>query len=175
MHLFMQSPIFHILLFSFTSSHISWPAWFYLSVHFTPLFLFFFPLFCCLPLSLSPHKTLLPPTASLTSFLPPSSISSSSHAPSLSSSIPSPHSPKHDHLACSHSRSLHFSAHEICLTISGSAQGQIREARRRKPQLLFLSSFFPLLFLLTAFELSLQHIIIITEDGNIEIRMLELK
>lgn len=34
---------------------------------------------------------------------------------------------------------------------------------------------FFLLALLTAFELSLQHIIIITENGNIEIRMLELK
>lgn len=143
LHPFMHSPHFsHFALFICLLSYL-------MTCLFLPLCAFYtsisvsLSLFCCLPLLLSPHKTLLPPTASLTSFLPPSSISSSSLSPSLSSSIPSPHSPKHHHLTRSHSRSLHFSAHEICLTISGSAQGQIREAQPRKPQLLLLSSFFP--------------------------------
>lgn len=47
--------IFHILLLSFTSSHISWHACFYLSVHFAPLFLFFCCVLFCFPYHLIKH------------------------------------------------------------------------------------------------------------------------
>lgn len=67
-----------------------------------------------------------------------------------------------------HSSSL---AREICLTMGGSAQGQIRShSPRSHSHCFFHPSFSPSLSPLTAFKLSLQHIIIITEDGGGEIR-----
>lgn len=149
-------------LFSFPSC-ISWPvytsAWFlffFTSLcSFTPLSLssFFFSFF--LPFGSFPYRSIkhsfypllsdVSPSTSihllLTLSLPFPSLSPPDSPPSLHP-LPIHHHHHRRHLTRSHSRSLHFSAHEICLTISGSAQGQIREAQPRKPQPLFLSSLF---------------------------------
>lgn len=130
---FHSPPISHglcIRLPVFTSLCISTPLSLpFFAVQFfpyRPIKHFFHPQLCDISPSTSIHLLL---TLSLLFPLYPLST----HPPLL---------PKHHHLTRSHSRSLHFSAHEICLTISGSAQGQIREAQPRKPQPLFLSSLF---------------------------------
>ncbi len=123
------------------------------------------PIYCCKmkspPFSLSlPSSEWLHPSSVCVP--PPSSLSSHSSRSAISAhkTLPPPFA--------LHSPSL---AREICLTMGGSAQGQIRShSPRSHSHCFFHPSFSPSLSPLTAFKLSLQHIIIITEDGGGEIR-----
>lgn len=111
----------------------------------------------------------------LTSLLPPPSISSSL-SPSLSLSIPSRQPPPQP--PPPHSLSQPFTPFFCTWDLPNNKWLCPRSDKRSTAQEATATVSFILFFLLsllTAFELSLQHIIIITEDGNIEIRMQELK
>ena len=156
MFFLITSSLFISLLYLLACIYVCLVFFFFTSLcSFTPLSLssFFFSFF--LPFGSFPYRSIkhsfypllsdVSPSTSihllLTLSLPFPSLSPPDSPPSLHP-LPIHHHHHRRHLTRSHSRSLHFSAHEICLTISGSAQGQIREAQPRKPQPLFLSSLF---------------------------------
>ena len=165
-------------------------VFFYLSVQFytsIPLLFFFFLLLAIRFFSLSLHKTLLLPAAfwrlsfhlhpSPPHSLPPLSLSIPSRQPSLPPSPPHPPPPPPPP---PHSLSQPFTPFFCTWDLPNNKWLCPRSDKRSTAQeatatVSFIPFFFFLLSLLTAFELSLQHIIIITGDGNTEIRMQELK